>query len=78
MEAELLQKRSHALASRQDVKDDKVVATWEWRHGDRPVCSDFVIIVCPTFMADAMLYVALGWELVPRVKWQCAAISVKC
>ncbi|UIZ27953.1 hypothetical protein KXD40_004115 [Peronospora effusa] len=36
MEAELLQRRSHELASRQDVENEKqCVATWEWRHGDR-------------------------------------------
>lgn len=37
IEAELLQKRSHALASRQKVGDEKCVATWEWRHGNRQV-----------------------------------------
>ncbi|CAH0493256.1 unnamed protein product [Peronospora farinosa] len=36
MEAELLQRRSHELASRQDVENEKqCVATWEWRHGYR-------------------------------------------
>ncbi|CAI5721414.1 unnamed protein product [Peronospora destructor] len=35
MEAELLQRRSHELASRRDVEDAKCVATWEWRHGNR-------------------------------------------
>ncbi|ETP03016.1 hypothetical protein F441_19962 [Phytophthora nicotianae CJ01A1] len=34
-EAELLQKRSHELASKQAVGSDKFVATWEWRHGNR-------------------------------------------
>ena len=38
VEAELLQKRSHELASRQEVGAEKCVATWEWRHGNRKVC----------------------------------------
>ncbi|TDH68854.1 hypothetical protein CCR75_005263 [Bremia lactucae] len=34
-EAELLQQRSHELASRQRVGRDKCVATWDWKHGNR-------------------------------------------
>ncbi|KAG3095655.1 hypothetical protein PI125_g16197 [Phytophthora idaei] len=35
VEADLLQKRSHELASKQTVGCGKCVATWEWRHGNR-------------------------------------------
>ncbi|KAF1790530.1 Autophagy-related protein 3 [Phytophthora cactorum] len=35
MEADLLQKWSHELASKQAVGCGKCVATWEWRHGNR-------------------------------------------
>ncbi|KAF4040653.1 hypothetical protein GN244_ATG07166 [Phytophthora infestans] len=34
-EVELLQRRSHEVASEQDAGDTKLVATWEWRHGNR-------------------------------------------
>ncbi|KAF4144459.1 Autophagocytosis associated protein active-site domain-containing protein [Phytophthora infestans] len=34
-EADLLQKRSHEIASKQQVGSGKGVATWEWKHGNR-------------------------------------------
>ncbi|CAH0522697.1 unnamed protein product [Peronospora belbahrii] len=35
IEAELLQKRSHEIASRQQVGDERCIATWECRYGKR-------------------------------------------
>ncbi|POM75780.1 Polysaccharide lyase [Phytophthora palmivora] len=35
MEADELVRRSHEVASKQEVGKDSCVATWEWRHGNR-------------------------------------------
>eukprot|EP00644_Phytophthora_capsici_P005423 jgi/Phyca11/97167/e_gw1.1.1470.1 len=35
VEAELLERRSHEVASKQEVGIDGYVATWQWRHGNR-------------------------------------------
>lgn len=36
-EAELLQRRSHEVASKKEVGGEAYVVTWEWRHGNRQV-----------------------------------------
>ncbi|KAK1946943.1 Peroxisomal membrane protein 2 [Phytophthora citrophthora] len=35
VEAELLQRKSHEVASKQEVGSEGSVATWQWRHGNR-------------------------------------------